>query len=728
MKSTIFMAYHKNAEIIKSTCLTPIHVGKNISNISLDMLGDNTGDNISEKNIHYAELTAIYWAWKNCFSDNIGLFHYRRLLDLNDKSLFADDTYYELPINKNIKSEKIINSLCITDENINNLLKKYDLIVRRRETISTWSNWTIYDHYKNSHIIEHLDYALFLIKNLFPDYYEISKKICDGDISFFGNTFIMPQNIFKEYCNFIFTILNIVYNKENIYKQQFQEGNPQARFLGFLGERLTSFYIFKKLNDGFKVKECPAVIITPNKNTRWYECDTYDKKTYNNPKKINTHQHNDTKDIIVTVIICAYNVENYIERAVTSVQKQTLQNIEIVIVNDGSTDNTLYLLNKIANNDFRIIIITQQNKGLGFARNIGLAKATGKYVHFMDADDFMEEDFLESLILTGEQHSAEIVVSTHNAVNENGEFLYSGKLLSTLRTDITHNVDNTPDILLTPCHVWDKIFLRTFLGEDPFLIPFAEDIPFFWNFFPRAKKIAIFRQPKYNYMINSKSVQAQSGYIDELQKSINLTQNIIKERNKIVKQYFELFKAPLLCHIIHRSRFTIFNDDLYCQKIYSFFKTISNSIVIDDELSNKQSFYTFDTNFFLNLLHSIDYNDWKKKIFSYFSFDNIKEIPSNIKNTNSIVALYSLYRQMQYIKKKGIFDYNYYLQQFPELKTCKIDPLYHFFFINSSKQKKPIEWFDPQKYLDINPDIYYSFLNPFYHYIKYGILEGRKLS
>ena len=92
-KIEIAIAYHKNSELIKNDCLLPIQVGKACSDIELNMQGDNTGDNISEKNFGYAELTAIYWLWKNSNADIKGLFHYRRFLDLNTNHSNAENWY-----------------------------------------------------------------------------------------------------------------------------------------------------------------------------------------------------------------------------------------------------------------------------------------------------------------------------------------------------------------------------------------------------------------------------------------------------------------------------------------------------------------------------------------------------------------------------------------------------------------------------------------------------------
>lgn len=99
--------------------------------------------------------------------------------------------------------------------------------------------------------------------------------------------------------------------------------------------------------------------------------------------------------IKVSVIIPVYNVEKYVEKSVLSILNQTLKNIEIIIINDGSTDFSLSILTELAKTDDRIRIISTQNNGLSIARNLGIYTAIGKYIYFFDSDDILENDTLE---------------------------------------------------------------------------------------------------------------------------------------------------------------------------------------------------------------------------------------------------------------------------------------------------------------------------------------------
>lgn len=112
----------------------------------------------------------------------------------------------------------------------------------------------------------------------------------------------------------------------------------------------------------------------------------------------------------VSVIIPVYNAEKYLKQCLNSICRQTLQEIEIICVDDGSTDNSLNILQEYANADTRIQVLTQKNQGAGAARNYGLRTARGLYLSFLDADDFFEPNMLEEAVNTIELYSADFVV------------------------------------------------------------------------------------------------------------------------------------------------------------------------------------------------------------------------------------------------------------------------------------------------------------------------------
>ena len=101
--------------------------------------------------------------------------------------------------------------------------------------------------------------------------------------------------------------------------------------------------------------------------------------------------------INVSIVIPVYNVEKYLKQCLESVVNQTLDKIEVICINDGSTDNSLNILKEYEKKYNNIIIIDQENKGPGFARNIGMKRASGKYIYFLDSDDYIELNAMEIL-------------------------------------------------------------------------------------------------------------------------------------------------------------------------------------------------------------------------------------------------------------------------------------------------------------------------------------------
>ena len=113
---------------------------------------------------------------------------------------------------------------------------------------------------------------------------------------------------------------------------------------------------------------------------------------------------------LVSVIVPVYRVEKYLEEAVESILSQTLSNIEIILVDDGSDDRCPEICDRFQKEYENIVVIHQRNHGLPAARNVGINKANGKYIAFCDSDDIMKKDMLERMVLAAQNHHADIVM------------------------------------------------------------------------------------------------------------------------------------------------------------------------------------------------------------------------------------------------------------------------------------------------------------------------------
>ena len=125
----------------------------------------------------------------------------------------------------------------------------------------------------------------------------------------------------------------------------------------------------------------------------------------------------------ISIIVPVYNLENYIEKTIEQLISQTYKNLEIILVDDGSTDKSLELCNTFAKRDNRILVVHQQNQGVSVARNTGIKHATGEYIGFFDGDDDIESDIFEFLYNNLVKNNADIsicgvtIVNPDNSVN-----------------------------------------------------------------------------------------------------------------------------------------------------------------------------------------------------------------------------------------------------------------------------------------------------------------------
>lgn len=126
-------------------------------------------------------------------------------------------------------------------------------------------------------------------------------------------------------------------------------------------------------------------------------------------------------DISISVIVPVYNVEKYIRECIQSILNQTMKNIEIIIVNDGSRDNSIEEIIDLVNLNKNIILINKKNGGLSSARNEGLKYATGKYISFVDSDDYIDKNFLKTLYLEAEEHNLDIAFGGNTKLYKNDQ-------------------------------------------------------------------------------------------------------------------------------------------------------------------------------------------------------------------------------------------------------------------------------------------------------------------
>lgn len=239
-KIQILVATHKPAYIPKNRLLLPMRLGAALGTDNFGYQGDDSGDNISEKNASYCELTAIYWAWKNLKVDYVGLFHYRRYLSFAKDQDKTHDRAYPTIYDG-------LEQINLDESYMENLIGKYDVIIPRLG----FSDGTIREQYADNHYIKDLDDCLEYIDKKYPEVAKYSKTL-DKKTGYFYNMFIMRRDLFDAYCEFIFDVLGNFDKTHDLSEYDVQ----QYRVDGYLAERLTNMYLhYLKSKQDVKFKE-----------------------------------------------------------------------------------------------------------------------------------------------------------------------------------------------------------------------------------------------------------------------------------------------------------------------------------------------------------------------------------------------------------------------------------------------------------------------------------------
>ena len=166
----------------------------------------------------------------------------------------------------------------------------------------------------------------------------------------------------------------------------------------------------------------------------------------------------------ISVLVPIYNVEKYLPECLDSLIAQTLKDIEIICINDGSTDSSPQIIKRYAKKDSRIIVINKKNSGYGDSMNQGLAKATGEYIAIVESDDYIDEDACENLYRLAKKHNADIVrANYYHHTDASDEIHYS---IQKQHLDQPMNIDEDPSILYEAPAIWSAIYRRSFLKKN----------------------------------------------------------------------------------------------------------------------------------------------------------------------------------------------------------------------------------------------------------------------
>ena len=268
--------------------------------------------------------------------------------------------------------------------------------------------------------------------------------------------------------------------------------------------------------------------------------------------------------ILVTIIVPIYNVEGYVYECLTSVKSQSHQNIEVLCIDDRGADNSMTIVKHFVESDPRFSVVTHEvNKGLACARNTGIEHATGEYLYFLDSDDYISSESIQSMLDSALTHKSDVVFSrVELAVEEDakGDELSAIKryLLFEAQSECEDVSKDTFKLFLEkfPCVAWNKLFKAEFLRSN--YISFVkqnvvhEDEGFHVKVLSNSPRISFVNEVGYFYRIRSNSIMQKA--IDDWGEKIKaLTISLddallyLNEHNK--SEFIELVKArPLYRH------------------------------------------------------------------------------------------------------------------------------------------------------------------------------------
>lgn len=325
----IFVSCHKKSYVPKNDFLIPIQVGTALASERFDgYLHDDEGENISKKNKSYCELTAHYWAWKNCKADYYGFFHYRRYLCFNRNYNNVNGIYQLEFDNLSLENQ---NEICLYEEAMESCINEFDIIVpiKNNFKIHYQSNWEQYEKSPHLHI-EDLEKMYGVLIAEYPEYKEAADIYLADHQALFCNMFIMKKVFFDEYSEFMFNVLKKTEDLIDFTNYSCDE----YRVIGHLSERLLGIYlIYLSMKSDAKIGELRMVKI-------------------NNTEKISINPAFREKNVTVA-FSCSNHFAPYFGVLLNSIVKNSsIQNNYdiIVLVNPMSSLNRERLMKIVADN------------------------------------------------------------------------------------------------------------------------------------------------------------------------------------------------------------------------------------------------------------------------------------------------------------------------------------------------------------------------------------------
>lgn len=302
----------------------------------------------------------------------------------------------------------------------------------------------------------------------------------------------------------------------------------------------------------------------------------------------------------ISIIIPVYNSENYLNMAIDSILNQTIKNIEVILVDDGSTDGSRKIMEQYKQNDSRIMILNQENQGVSMARNAGIAAANGVYIGFVDSDDWIEKDMYETMVNEGVNSDCDVIICDFYSKLYNGETLknYDKSKGSTLldRPSILNEICSELLIEGFFTSACDKIYKRSMILENNinFIsgVKLREDFFFNVEIFNSAQRAAYIPRILYHYKDTEDSA-CKKYYKDAFETAVKIYEYKLKyseiwgiKSDKIISLMISDFMVAVRCCI--NNIFDLRNKDAFFQKTNYVYYILNDPLVISNYRKYKE--------------------------------------------------------------------------------------------------------------------------------------------
>lgn len=270
--------------------------------------------------------------------------------------------------------------------------------------------------------------------------------------------------------------------------------------------------------------------------------------------------------VLISVIVPVYNVEKYLSKCLDSLVSQTIKNIEVIIINDGSTDRSVDIINNYVDKYHNFFSFSQQNSGLSSARNKGLEFAKGEFVAFLDSDDWVAKDAYEILYNKAMFYNADVVTCGSIHVYEDYEKSYS-----LCNSDIVFNLSKEPEFIsLVKVAAWDKLFKRDVIFGSNIRFPiglYYEDTPTVIPWLLRAKKIVLIEDMLIFYRQRTGSITKELTFNTksfDIYTGLNIIRNFIDSANanEVCIYEYIFLKKCVIDNVIRLHNYNVLDEYL----------------------------------------------------------------------------------------------------------------------------------------------------------------------